>query len=83
VTLLIGRKRRPGPLERLTDRERHVLELMAQGRGNQGIADQLSLSLRTVETHVRSIFTKLELHGTTDDHRRVLAVLTYLEHLGP
>jgi DNA-binding NarL/FixJ family response regulator len=83
VTLLIGRKRRPGPLERLTDRERHVLELMAQGRANHGIADQLTLSLRTVETHVRSIFTKLELQGTTDDHRRVLAVLTYLEHLDP
>ena len=80
VSLLIGRKRRTHPLERLTDRERHVLELMAQGRANHGIADQLTLSLRTVETHVRSIFTKLDLHGTTDDHRRVLAVLTYLEH---
>jgi DNA-binding NarL/FixJ family response regulator len=83
VSLLIGRKRRNRPLERLTDRERHVLELMAQGRANHGIADQLTLSLRTVETHVRSIFTKLDLHGTTDDHRRVRAVLTYLEHPGP
>jgi len=83
VSLLIGRKRRTRPLERLTDRERHVLELMAQGRANHGIADQLTLSLRTVETHVRSIFTKLDLHGTTDDHRRVLAVLTYLEQPNP
>lgn len=83
VSLLIGRKRRTRPLERLTDRERHVLELMAQGRANHGIADQLTLSLRTVETHVRSIFTKLDLHGTIDDHRRVRAVLTYLEHPDP
>lgn len=83
VTLLIGRERRTRPLERLTDRERHVLELMAQGRANHGIADQLTLSLRTVETHVRSIFAKLDLHGTTDDHRRVQAVLAYLEHPDP
>jgi DNA-binding NarL/FixJ family response regulator len=80
VSLLIGRKRRTRPLERLTARERDVLELMAQGRANHGIADQLTLSLRTVETHVRSIFIKLDLHGTPDDDRRVLAVLTYLEH---
>ena len=83
VALLIGRKRRPGPLERLTDRERAVLELMAQGRTNHGIADQLILSLRTIETHVRSIFAKLDLPTAPNDHRRVLAVLTYLQQLDP
>jgi DNA-binding NarL/FixJ family response regulator len=83
VSLLIGRKRRPGPLERLTERERSVLELMAQGRANPGIADQLTLSLRTVETHVRSIFTKLDLPDASNDHRRVLPVLTYLQQLDP
>jgi DNA-binding NarL/FixJ family response regulator len=83
VSLLIGRQRRPGPLERLTDRERSVLELMAQGRANPGIANQLTLSLRTVETHVRSIFTKLDLPDASNDHRRVLAVLTYLQELDP
>ena len=83
VSLLIGRKRRPGPLQRLTDRERNVLELMAQGRTNHGIADQLILSLRTIETHVRSIFAKLDLPTAPNDHRRVLAVLTYLQQLDP
>ena len=83
VSLLIGRKRRPGPLQRLTDRERNVLELMAQGRTNHGIANQLTLSLRTIETHVRSIFAKLDLPTEADDHRRVLAVLAYLQQLDP
>jgi DNA-binding NarL/FixJ family response regulator len=83
VSLLIGRQRRAGPLDRLTERERDVLQLMAQGRANGSIADQLVLSQRTVEAHVRSIFSKLDLHETPDDHRRVLAVLTYLEQLDP
>jgi DNA-binding NarL/FixJ family response regulator len=83
VTLLLGRSRRSGPLDLLTERERDVLQLMAQGRTNQAVADQLVVSLRTVEAHVRSIFTKLGLLATPDDHRRVLAVLTYLEELDP
>ena len=81
VGLLVGRQRRSGPLDRLSDRERVVLELMAQGRTNLAIADQLHLSPRTVETHVRNIFPKLELNDEPDDHRRVLAVLTYLQNL--
>lgn len=59
------------------------LELMAQGRANPGFIDQLAPSLRTVETHVRSIFTKLDLPNASNDHRRVLAVLTYLQQLDP
>ena len=63
------------PLEQLTPREREVLELMAEGRSNQAIADRLFVTLRAVEKHVTSIFAKLDLPATTDDHRRVLAVL--------
>jgi DNA-binding NarL/FixJ family response regulator/class 3 adenylate cyclase len=75
VSQLIGRRRRDDPLEQLTPREREVLELMAEGRSNQAIADQLFVTLRAVEKHVTSIFSKLDLPASTADHRRVLAVL--------
>jgi DNA-binding NarL/FixJ family response regulator/class 3 adenylate cyclase len=78
VSELVGRKRRDDPLEQLTGREREVLELMAEGRSNQAIADRMFVTLRAVEKHVTSIFTKLGLPASTDDHRRVLAVLAYL-----
>jgi DNA-binding NarL/FixJ family response regulator/class 3 adenylate cyclase len=76
---LLGRSRRHNPLEQLTAREREVLELMAEGRSNQAIADRMFVTLRAVEKHVTSIFTKLDLSATTDDHRRVLAVLALLQ----
>jgi DNA-binding NarL/FixJ family response regulator len=66
------------PLSRLTAREREVLSLVAEGRTNGGIAGQLWLSEKTVETHVRSIFAKLDLATDGDSHRRVMAVITYL-----
>ncbi len=78
VSELVGRKRADDPLEQLTAREREVLELMAEGRSNQAIAERLFVTLRAVEKHVTSIFTKLGLPPSTDDHRRVLAVLAYL-----
>ncbi|MCZ7588546.1 MAG: response regulator [Gaiella sp.] len=78
VSELVGRKRRDDPLEQLTAREREVLELMAEGRSNQAIAERLFVTLRAVEKHVTSIFTKLGLPASTDDHRRVLAVLAFL-----
>jgi DNA-binding NarL/FixJ family response regulator/class 3 adenylate cyclase len=78
VSQLIGRRRRDDPLEQLTPREREVLELMAEGRSNQAIADQLFVTLRAVEKHVTSIFSKLNLPASTADHRRVLAVLAAL-----
>jgi DNA-binding NarL/FixJ family response regulator len=67
-----------GPLNELTPRERQVLELMAEGRSNAGIAEAMVVSTGAVEKHVRSIFSKLELSGSTHDHRRVLAVLAFL-----
>ena len=78
VGTLMGRNRAVDPLEQLTPREREVLALMAEGRTNAGIAARLWLTDRTVETHVTSILSKLGLHESADEHRRVLAVLTFL-----
>jgi DNA-binding NarL/FixJ family response regulator/class 3 adenylate cyclase len=78
VSQLVGRRRRDDPLEELTPREREVLELMAEGKSNQAIAEKLVITLRAVEKHVTSIFSKLRLSATDQDHRRVLAVLTFL-----
>ncbi len=78
VTQLVGRRRREDPLDVLTPREREVLELMAEGRSNQGIAARMVVTERAVEKHVTSIFNKLRLPPATDDHRRVLAVLAFL-----
>jgi DNA-binding NarL/FixJ family response regulator len=78
VAQLLGRRRARNPIEELTDREREVLALMAEGRSNQAISQRLFLSPKTVEAHVRSIFTRLDLAATPDDHRRVLAVLAFL-----
>ena len=79
VSQLVGRRRRDDPLEELTPREREVLGLMAEGRSNQAIAERLVITLRAVEKHVTSIFSKLRLPASAEDHRRVLAVLTYLQ----
>jgi DNA-binding NarL/FixJ family response regulator len=78
VSQLLGNARPDDRLASLTERERNVLELMAEGRSNAGIARKLFLSRKTVEAHVHSIFTKLELALAPDDHRRVLAVLAFL-----
>lgn len=82
VTRLIGRQRAHDPLAELTERERDVLALMAEGRSNQRIGEQLFLSPKTIETHVHRIFRKLDLHPTPEDHRRVLAVLAFLRDAG-
>jgi len=79
VAQLLARSRRQDPLDRLTDREREVLSLMAEGRSNSAIAESLVVSDGAVEKHVRNIFTKLDLPPDSADHRRVLAVLRYLE----
>jgi DNA-binding NarL/FixJ family response regulator len=79
VQELISAHRHRGPLEQLTEREREVLALMAEGRSNAGIASRLWITEGTVEKHVRSILSRMRLPDTDDDHRRVLAVLTYLE----
>jgi DNA-binding NarL/FixJ family response regulator len=78
VAQLLTRSRRHNPMDALTDRERQVLGLMAEGRSNQAIATALFVTDKTVEAHVRGIFTKLALPPAADDHRRVLAVVTYL-----
>jgi len=82
VLRLLGRGGRASAVDRLSGREREVLGLMAEGRSNQAISERLFLSARTVETHVASIFTKLDLQPTADDHRRVLAVLEFLRESG-
>jgi DNA-binding NarL/FixJ family response regulator len=80
VAQLVEAKRaRPDPLAELTEREREVLALMAEGRSNQAIASRLFVTAKTVEAHTASIFSKLELLPAPDDHRRVLAVLAFLE----
>jgi len=78
VARLLGRPRAHTPLDELTPREREILQLMAEGLSNQGIAERLVLDPKTVEGHVTRIFSKLGLEPTGADHRRVLAVLTYL-----
>ena len=78
VSTLLSRQREDDPLAALTPREREVLELMATGSSNQGIADKLVITLRAVEKYVSSIFTKLGLPSTGGESRRVLAVLTFL-----
>jgi len=79
VQELVAARRRNDPLAVLSDREAEVLALMAEGRSNLGIAHQLWVTEGTVEKHVRSILAKLNLPETSDDHRRVLAVVTFLE----
>jgi len=78
VARLLGRPRAHSPLDELTPREREILGLMAEGRSNQAIAERLTLEVKTVEGHVRAIFSKLGLEPAAEDHRRVLAVLAYL-----
>jgi DNA-binding NarL/FixJ family response regulator len=78
VTRLVGSRRGDDPVASLTPREREVLELMAEGRSNQAIAQRLVVTERAVEKHVTSIFGKLGLPATAEDHRRVLAVLVFL-----
>ncbi|MDB5066207.1 MAG: response regulator containing a CheY-like receiver domain and an DNA-binding domain [Chloroflexi bacterium] len=79
VRELVAARRRNDPLEALSQREREVLALMAEGSSNAGIARRLSVTEGTVEKHVGNIISKLELPGTASDHRRVLAVIAYLE----
>ena len=79
VAQLFSRRRNDEPLERLTPREREVLAMMAEGRSNAGIAQSLVLSVGAVEKHVQSILAKLDLPQSSSDHRRVLAVLAYLQ----
>jgi DNA-binding NarL/FixJ family response regulator len=78
VSRLVSRPRLDSPIGRLTEREKEVLGLMAEGRSNQAIAERLWMAPKTVETHVGNIFTKLDLLPATEDHRRVLAVLAFL-----
>jgi DNA-binding NarL/FixJ family response regulator len=78
VARLLGRRRQEDPLEGISPREREVLALMAEGRSNHAIAEALVVTERAVEKHVTSIFSKLDLPPTVEDHRRVLAVLKYV-----
>jgi DNA-binding NarL/FixJ family response regulator len=81
VQAMVGRRRASDPLDDLTDREREVITLMAEGRSNKGIAEDLVVTVAAVERHVTSIFGKLGLRPAGEDHRRVLAVLRYLHRL--
>jgi DNA-binding NarL/FixJ family response regulator len=78
VSQLVGRRRREDPLAELTEREREVLSLVAEGLSNKAIAARLFITERTVEAHVKQIFLKLSLSANPESHRRVLAVLAYL-----
>ena len=78
VARLLHRHQPPSELDQLSDRERELLALIAEGRSNKGICDRLYLSPKTVEGHVKHIFQKLDITESPDDHRRVLAVITYL-----
>ena len=78
VSTLIGKRREIDPIDELTERERAVLALMAEGRSNRAIGDRLFLSPKTVEAHISSIFSKLGIDDTPDDNRRILSVLAYL-----
>jgi DNA-binding NarL/FixJ family response regulator len=80
VSELVGRRRPSDPLANLTSREREVLDLMAEGKSDQAIAEELEVTVRAVEDHVASIFSKLNLPTSERNHRRVLAVLTFLRH---
>ncbi|MGH2980709.1 MAG: response regulator transcription factor [Solirubrobacterales bacterium] len=82
VAHLLGRRRRDDPLDELTPREREVLGLMAEGRSNRAISEELVVTERAVEKHVTAIFDKLNLPPTPEDHRRVLAVVTFLHPEG-
>jgi DNA-binding NarL/FixJ family response regulator len=79
VQRMVGRRRASGPLDDLTPRELQVLGLMAEGRSNQGIADELIVTVAAIERHITSIFGKLDLRAVPEDHRRVLAVLEFLK----
>ena len=79
VQRMVGRRRATSPLDELTPREREVMVLMAEGRSNTGIAEELTVNVPAVERHVTSIFDKLGLRQAREDHRRVLAVLQYLK----
>ena len=83
VSELFSRRSSDGPLADLSSREREVLALMAEGRSNAGIAERLVLTVGAVEKHIASILTKLRLPPAESDHRRVLAVLTYLQQEAP
>lgn len=83
ASLLQDRPIHPGPLDALSPREREVLGLMAEGRNNAAIARRLWLTSKTVENHVGAILTKIDLPVSDDDHRRVMAVLTYLQTSAP
>src|SRR5581483_12426302 len=79
VQRMVGRRRADSPLDELTPREREVMTLMAEGRSNTGIAEELIVTVPAIERHVTNIFDKLGLRHAREDHRRVLAVLRYLE----